>query len=239
MAASAKAVGVPIVTGDTKVVARGPPTRYSLRPPVSASFVRGFARPSAFGRPGDAVICERPPRRARRHHPCPARWTRHRRWLPERHGTPRGPCSVDALDAFPGIHSLRDPTRGGLAATLNEFADQAGVCIEVDEDRLPVSDAVESACELLGLDPLHLANEGVLVALVPEEGVSPVLAAMHQHAVGAIARVVGTVRSGSPSVVMRTRIRGASDGTDAERCAPAEVFVRPPGPTVAGWRARP
>ncbi len=76
---------------------------------------------------------------------------------------------AEMLDARPAIHCMRDPTRGGLATTLNEMAAQSQVSIRIDEDKIPVRDAVSAACEMLGLDPLYVANEGKLVAIVAPE----------------------------------------------------------------------
>ena len=88
------------------------------------------------------------------------------------------------LAACPGVHAMRDPTRGGVAATLVEIATRRRLGIEVDERALPVRDVVRGACELSGLDPLLVANEGKLVAFVPEEGAERVLAAMRAHPLG-------------------------------------------------------
>jgi len=109
------------------------------------------------------------------------------------------------LEASREIHCLRDPTRGGLATTLNEFAAQSGVGILIHEDRIPIHDAVRGACEMLGLDPLHVANEGKLVAVVSEADAEKVLACMKGHPYGAGAAIIGEVRAEHPGrVVMRT-----------------------------------
>jgi hydrogenase expression/formation protein HypE len=114
------------------------------------------------------------------------------------------------LDASSTIHSLRDPTRGGLAATLNEFAQQSQVGISVDEDRIPVLDGVRGICELLGLDPLYIANEGKLVACVPEEDAERVLGAMKKNRYGKQAAIIGQVTDNRKGrVVLKTRV-GAS-----------------------------
>lgn len=101
---------------------------------------------------------------------------------------------VEAMvDACPGIRCLRDPTRGGLAATLNELAHQSGVGMVVREQGIPVREAVGAACELLGLDPLYVANEGKLVAIVPAAAADAVLTAMRAHPLGADAEAIGEV----------------------------------------------
>ena len=79
---------------------------------------------------------------------------------------------------------MRDATRGGIATVLNEFAESSGVCIEIDESSIPVRDAVRGMCEILGLDPLYLANEGVLVAVVPKQFAESLLETMRKHEAG-------------------------------------------------------
>jgi hydrogenase expression/formation protein HypE len=111
------------------------------------------------------------------------------------------------LLACPSIHVLRDPTRGGLASTLNELAAQSGTGIELDETAIPVDDEVRGACEILGFDPLYVANEGKLIAAVPAAQADAVLAAMQSHPLGTRAAVIGTVVTGHPAVVtMRSSI---------------------------------
>ncbi len=116
---------------------------------------------------------------------------------------------ADMLDAVPGIHVLRDPTRGGLAATLNEIAQQSGVGIELDEAAIPISPAVKSACELLGLDPLYVANEGKLIAICPADQAKNLLAAMQAHPKGQQAAIIGQVLEDSRCFVrMKTGLGG-------------------------------
>jgi len=95
------------------------------------------------------------------------------------------------LEAVPGIHALRDPTRGGLAAVMNEFARQSGVGIVLQEDALPVRPQVEAACELLGLDPLYVANEGKLVAVCAATDAERLLGVMRAHPLGRDAAIIG------------------------------------------------
>ena len=107
------------------------------------------------------------------------------------------------------VHVLRDPTRGGVAAALNEIATAAGLGIDVLERALPIPGAVRDACGLLGLDPLYVANEGKLLAFVPPEDADRVLAAMQEHEYGRQARVIGECVSGHPGmVVARTGLGG-------------------------------
>ena len=97
------------------------------------------------------------------------------------------------IGAVPGVHCLRDPTRGGLATTLNEIARQSGVGMRLREEALPVNPEVNAACEFLGLDPLYVANEGKLVAICPEEDAERLLAVMRAHPLGQKAAIIGEV----------------------------------------------
>lgn len=114
------------------------------------------------------------------------------------------------LAVCPDIHVLRDPTRGGVASSLNEIARSSQVGIMLDEPKLPVNPAVRSACELLGMDPIFVANEGKLLAIVPPDGADAVLKAMRQHPLGEQAAVIGRVAAQHPGMlVARTSIGGS------------------------------
>lgn len=108
------------------------------------------------------------------------------------------------------IHVLRDPTRGGLATTLNELARSADVGMIIDEDKIPVSEEVKGACEILGLDPLYIANEGKLIIILPEKEASRVVGAMKHHPAGAEASVIGRVTSEHSGLVRMTTSIGSS-----------------------------
>ena len=111
------------------------------------------------------------------------------------------------LDASQEIHGLRDPTRGGLASALNEIAEAARIGISISEDRILIGEEVKGACEILGLDPLYVANEGKLVAFVDPDAADRVLAAMQRHPLGKAAAVIGeVVADHTGTVVMKTRI---------------------------------
>ena len=99
--------------------------------------------------------------------------------------------------AVPAIHVMRDPTRGGLATTLNEIAHQSGVGMVLSEASIPVREEVAAACELLGLDPLYVANEGKLVAICAPEDAETLLNVMKSHPLGTDAAIIGTVREDS------------------------------------------
>jgi hydrogenase expression/formation protein HypE len=113
------------------------------------------------------------------------------------------------LDAAPDVRCLKDPTRGGLATTLNEIALSSGAAIAITETMVPVRPAVRGACEILGLDPLTIANEGKLVAILPPESAQAGLAALRAHPLGREAVIIGEVRADPPGMVfLRTEIGG-------------------------------
>jgi len=112
----------------------------------------------------------------------------------------------DMVEASHAIHCLRDPTRGGLASALNEFAESSKVGIRIEEETIPINDSVRAACELLGFDPLHVANEGKLVAVVAPHDAVRVLSAMRKSKYGTGAKIIGEVVADHPGrVVMKTR----------------------------------
>ncbi|MDH5347056.1 MAG: AIR synthase-related protein, partial [Nitrospira sp.] len=112
---------------------------------------------------------------------------------------------TDLIESGTEIHCLRDLTRGGLASVLNELAVVAKVGITVDESTIPVTETVRGACELLGLDPLYVANEGRFVAMVPAQQAEAVLAVMHRHKAASLAVHIGVVTDHDPPmVVLRT-----------------------------------
>ena len=119
---------------------------------------------------------------------------------------------AEVLAAAPGVRCFRDPTRGGLASTLNEFASQAQVDITVEEDAVPVKPAVLGACEMLGYDVMQVANEGKMVCIVPADQADAALAAMRANPYGADAAIVGEVSEAradrGPKVFLRTAFGG-------------------------------
>jgi hydrogenase expression/formation protein HypE len=115
----------------------------------------------------------------------------------------------DLLKVAPHTHVLRDPTRGGLATTLNEIAQQSRVCVWLEETSLPVHPSVRAASEMLGFDPLYIANEGKLIVIVPAEEASQALACLKQNVYGHNAARVGNIRSDPKGrVLLRTQIGG-------------------------------
>lgn len=191
MGEAARAAGVAIVTGDTKVVERGKAdgvfittTGVGIVPPgivISGEKARAGDRILVSGTLGDhgvAVMSKR------------ENLTFETEIISDSAALHELVATMVAAGGD-GIHAMRDPTRGGLAATLNELAHQAEVGFRVVEDRLPIKPAVAAACELLGLDPLHVANEGKLVAIVAADVAPAVLAAMRAHPLGREAADIG------------------------------------------------
>jgi hydrogenase expression/formation protein HypE len=111
------------------------------------------------------------------------------------------------LAACPDVHVMRDPTRGGLGTTLNEIASRSGVRITINESALPLDARVRSVCDILGFDPIYMANEGKMIVVAPESAAGPILEAMRNHPLGAGAAVIGAVSEGG-GVRLRTVIGG-------------------------------
>ena len=205
---AAARAGVTIVTGDTKVVGRGSGDKVFINTTGIGIVPPGVSLSSRRVQPGDAILLSG----SAGDHGITI--------LCQRQGLELdGPIASDtaplhelvaaALAAYPDIHALRDPTRGGVAATLVEIATRGKLGVEIDETAIPVSDTVRGACEILGLDPLHVANEGKLVAFVPADGAERVLAALRAHPLGKEARRIGTVVAAHPGfVTARTAIGG-------------------------------
>jgi hydrogenase expression/formation protein HypE len=204
MAEAAAKAGVTIVTGDTKVVEKGHGDGVYINTTGIGLLRDGVTLSADRARPGDAVIVSG----SLGDHGIAI--------LSEREGLELETSVesdsaalhtlVDAMFAVePQIRCMRDPTRGGLASTLNEIAGQSKVGITIQEQALVIHDAVRGACELLGLDPLYVANEGKLVAIVAPESASAVLQAMRGHRLGRDATIVGGVSAIHPGMVtMRT-----------------------------------
>ncbi|MEY6433707.1 hydrogenase expression/formation protein HypE [Thioalkalicoccus limnaeus] len=208
MAAASRSAGVPIVTGDTKVVERGKGDGCFITTTGLGVVPDGVAISGDQARPGDAVLVSG----SLGDHGVAI--------LSQREGlgfaTEIRSDSAALHDlvaamvaAVPGIHCLRDPTRGGLATTLNELARQSGVGMRLREAAIPIQPAVAAACELLGLDPLYVANEGKLVAICAADDADILLAAMRAHPLGAQAARIGEVVADPHRFVqMETRFGG-------------------------------
>ncbi|MFF5497401.1 hydrogenase expression/formation protein HypE [Streptomyces aquilus] len=204
---AAQEAGVPVVTGDTKVVGRGAADRLFVNT-TGVGQRHGSLHPSAaLARPGDAVLLSGPIGL----HGTTVLSTREGLGFEGDIASDSRPLHrlVRALAPYgPDVHVLRDPTRGGLAAALNEIARDSAVTVEIEESAVPVPDAVAAACDLLGLDPLIVANEGCLVAFVSGDAAADVLAAMRSLPEGARAVRIGEVAAREPRgrVVLRTLV---------------------------------
>ncbi len=192
MAAAAKDAGVPVVTGDTKVVEQGKGDGVFITTTGMGIVPAGVDISGDRARPGDAILVSG----TIGDHGVAIMSLRENLTFETtiRSDTAALHRLVAAMvAAVPGIHCLRDPTRGGLATTLNELAGQSGCGMVIDERRIPVQPQVAAACEFLGLDPLYVANEGKLVAICAPDDAERLLAAMRMHPQGRDAAIVGEV----------------------------------------------
>jgi len=201
--------GVALVTGDTKVVDRGKGDRIFITTTGVGSVPAGRSLSIANARAGDYVMVSG----TMGDHGVAVMSVREGLDFETSLTSDTAPLNhlAEALiGACPAIRCMRDPTRGGLATTLNELAEASRVGIEIDEAKVPVRPEVQGACEILGLDPLYVANEGKLVAVVPESGIQAALEAARRHPSGADAAVIGrVVDEHRGAVVVRTRIGGS------------------------------
>ncbi len=192
MAEAARDAGVPVATGDTKVVERGKGDGVFITTTGVGAVPEGVLISGDRARPGDAILLSG----TMGDHGVAILSRRENLGFETeiRSDTAALHGLVAAMvEAVPEIHCLRDPTRGGLATTLNELAHQSGVGMRIRESAIPVRPEVAAACELLGLDPLYVANEGKLVAICPPERAAELLAVMRTHPLGAGSSLIGEV----------------------------------------------
>jgi hydrogenase expression/formation protein HypE len=204
--AAAEEAGVTIVTGDTKVVNRGGADRLFINTSGIGIVPKGIDISGSNAKAGDKIILSG----TIGDHGIAV--------MSQREGlkfsvpvqsdcAPLNRLVAEMLEASPRIHCLRDPTRGGLGTTLNEFAKQSRASIRIEEDKIPVRDGVRGACELLGFDPLYVANEGKLVAVVDPRDAEKILRKMKRNRYGADAAIIGEVTDDHRGkVVMKTRL---------------------------------
>mgnify|MGYP000916648728 CR=1 FL=1 len=208
MAAAAGEAGVPIATGDTKVVERGKGDGVFITTTGIGVVPPGVAPSGDRAAPGDAILVSG----TMGDHGVAIMSTREN--LSFETDVLSDAASLHGLvaamvAAVPGVHVLRDPTRGGLATTLNEIAHQSGVGMMIREADIPLRSEVAAACELLGLDPLYVANEGKLIAICAESDAPALLSAMRAHPLGADAAIIGRVQEDRHHFVqMETRFGG-------------------------------
>ncbi|AUB83093.1 hydrogenase expression/formation protein HypE [Candidatus Thiodictyon syntrophicum] len=192
MAAAANAAGVPVVTGDTKVVERGKGDGVFITTTGVGVVPAGVTISGDLARPGDAILVSG----SLGDHGVAVLSRRENLGFEVKIASDTAALHglvAAMVAAVPDLHCLRDPTRGGLATTLNELAHQSGVGMRIRESAIPVHPAVAAACELLGLDPLYVANEGKLIAICPAARAAELLAVMRAHPLGAAASLIGEV----------------------------------------------
>jgi hydrogenase expression/formation protein HypE len=201
--------GVEIVTGDTKVVTRGSADKLFINTAGVGIIPEGVSISGSNAKPGDRVILSG----TIGDHGIAV--------ISQREGlsfatklksdcAPLGGLVADMLKASPNIHALRDPTRGGLATSLNELARQSKVSIRIEEAKIPVREEVLAACEMLGFDPLYVANEGKMIAIVPPQDADRVLKAMCKNKYGKDAAIIGEVGAEKPGRVVMKTVLGSS-----------------------------
>ncbi len=203
---AAEQAGVAVVTGDTKVVEKGKGDGLFINTSGIGRVLPGINLSADQARPGDVIILNG----SIGDHGITI--------LSQREGLEfESPIVSDCaalhtlvaamMEASPAIRCMRDPTRGGLSSALNEIAVQSRVGMELEESTIPIQEAVRGACELLGLDPLYVANEGKLVAIVDPLHAGRIVAAMRAHPLGKQARIIGKVTAADPGlVIMRTSL---------------------------------
>lgn len=209
MAQTAQDCGVKIVTGDTKVVPRGAADGIFINTSGIGIIPDDVDVSAAYAKPGDLIIITG----TIGDHGCSILLQREEMTIASDISSDCAPLNglVDSiLNVSHQIHVLRDPTRGGLATTLNEIASQSQVGIVLHEEQLPVKMEVRGVCEILGLDPLYLANEGKMVIILPSAEANNVLAVLKKHPLGKESRVIGEVMSAPEGKVIMNTITGGN-----------------------------
>ncbi|MBK1694329.1 hydrogenase expression/formation protein HypE [Chromatium weissei] len=203
MAAAAKAAGVPIITGDTKVVERGKGDGVFITTTGIGVVPNGIHISGELAQFGDVILINGS---IGDHGVAVLAQREHLGFATELRSDTAALHELVAamIAAVPEIHCLRDPTRGGVAATLNELAQQSGVGMQLHENAIPVRTEVAAACELLGLDPLQIANEGKLIAICPAAQATTLLTTMRAHSLGAMSAIIGEVVADELHLVQMT-----------------------------------
>ena len=208
MAAVAREAGVAIACGDTKVVERGKADGLYVTTAGIGTIADGVELSPARVRPGDRVICSG----TLGDHGMAVLVARGDLELEvelESDAAPVHELVAGLLELGPALRWLRDPTRGGVATALNELAAAGGVCVRLDEQALPIRPQVAAACEILGIDPLYVANEGKLLAVVAPEAADAAVGTLRAHELGREAAVVGTIADAPEGlVVLETALGG-------------------------------
>ncbi len=208
---TSKEAGVPIVTGDTKVIPRGKGDKIFINTSGIGIVTEGVNVSSTMAREGDVILLSG----SMGDHGITIMTRRAGISLDGNLASDSAPLHElvsDLLDALPSgcLHTLRDPTRGGVATSLNEIATASGLTAVIQETTIPINNEVRAACEIMGLDPLYLANEGKCLALVAPERAEEALQIMQSTSVGKESAIIGTLKRGTPGqVVLRTNIGGS------------------------------
>ncbi len=206
MAQTAAYAGVQVIAGDTKVVDRGSADQIFVNTAGVGLVPPGVEISGANARPGDVVLLSGPVGMHGLAVMCQREGLRFSFSL-ESDCAPLNGLVQAMLQADSSLHCLRDPTRGGLATTLNELALQSHVGIEVEETCIKVPESVRAGCDVLGLDPFYVANEGKLVAIAASDAEASLVTAMRSHPYGREAEVIGRVTAAHPGrVVLRTAL---------------------------------
>jgi len=208
MAEAARQAGVQVVAADTKVVERGKADRIYINTAGVGIIAPGVDIAGQNAKPGDLVLINGP----MGDHGVAVLSTREGLSFQtdiQSDSAPLNGLVSEILEVSRNIHALRDPTRGGVATALNEVASQSAVGIELEESHLPVRPGVKAACEMLGLDPLYVANEGKVLVMVAPEDADLVLNKMRQHPLGKESYTIGRVVSEHPGrVILQTGVGG-------------------------------
>jgi len=208
MKTTADEAGVRIVTGDTKVVHKGAADKLFINTAGIGVIPQGIEIGAHRAKPGDVIICN-------------GYIGDHGAAIVDARGelaientietdcAPLGALIQDMLVTCPEIHCMRDATRGGIATVLNEFAQASQCAISIDESKLPIRDEVRGMCEILGLDPLYLANEGKVIAVLPRDKAEEVLEIMRSHPTGKDSCIIGeAMEQPAERVILSTRFGG-------------------------------
>ena len=200
--------GVTVVAGDTKVVPKGHADKIFINTAGIGLIPDGISVGAGNARPGDVILLSG----TVADHGITILTTREGLRLQSSLKSDSAPLNdlvADVLKICPDVHVLRDPTRGGVATALNEIARRSGVAIRLSEDRIPIARPVRSACEMLGLDPLYVANEGKCLIILPKEQESAVLEVMRRHPYGSSATLIGEVEAQPRgTVLLKTAVGG-------------------------------
>ncbi len=209
MKEAANRAGVRIITGDTKVVDRGKGDKIFINTSGVGIIQDGIHISPKSCEPGDVIIVSG---KMGDHGIAimSARSGLEFETTIESDTAALNELAEYVFNCTKNIHMLRDPTRGGLATTLNEISKSANAGIVIEEDKIPVSEEVRGACEILGLDPLYVANEGKIIMILPESEGNKVLETLHQHSLGRDASIIGKVTDDHPGIVRMTTTIGSS-----------------------------